>query len=701
VSLDARDPTTSLGELPDPGRRLATERPERGDANRSASPLLRALTLLARDRVAMLALGFLVLMGAVGVLSLWWTPHDPNFQDIPRAYEAPSGDYWLGTDDLGRDMTSRLMVGARVSLRVGFQVVAMALLIAVPVGLLSGYKSGWVDNVIMRVMDALSSVPALVLAIAIAGVLGPGLRNAMIAITIVLIPSFARLVRAQALAVTTEPFVEASRSAGSGTIRILFTRIFPGVLSPLIVQASLALGAALLADAALSFLGLGVQPPEPSWGEMLRRAYDKILLQRWTIFVPGVAIALSVLAFNSVGDGLRDALGVGARKRWRRRVRLGLTTVSPGSPTSAAAATPSPAPAAADGSVTAAGSVTATGPVTVAPSSDRQADVLLSVEDLRVAFDTDRGAVTVVDGVTFDVRRGEMLALVGESGSGKTVTSLSVMRLLPSPPGRVTGGRIVFEGRDLLGLSLADMRRVRGAEIAMIFQNPMTCLDPSYTVGNSVGEALRAHRSMSRAAVRARAVELLDLVGIPDPRSRLDDYPHQFSGGMRQRVMIAMSLASEPKLLIADEPTTALDVTVQAQILDLLQRLRSELGMSVVLVTHDLGVVADACHRVAVMYAGQIVEQAPVHELFARPLHPYTEGLLGAMPQTGRVGQPLDTIPGVVPQPWEMPVGCRFHPRCAYAVAACAEAPVPMERAGAGREVRCIRSEELTLRGTS
>jgi oligopeptide/dipeptide ABC transporter ATP-binding protein len=324
---------------------------------------------------------------------------------------------------------------------------------------------------------------------------------------------------------------------------------------------------------------------------------------------------------------------------------------------------------------------------------------ILEVEDLAVEFLTDHGWVRVVDGVSFSLSPGETLGLVGESGSGKTVTSLSVMQLIPRPPGRIAGGRIRFDGRDLAGLPEAALEDLRGNDIAMVFQESMTSLNPAFTIGDQIGEAVRRHRGVSRKAARERAVEVLDLVQIPHPRERLGAYPHEFSGGMRQRAAIAMALACEPKLLIADEPTTALDVTIQAQILDLLRSLQDRFGMAILFVTHNLGVVADICDRVAVMYAGRIVEHAGVFDLFERPRHPYTEGLLQSMPQLGERGKRLAAIPGTPPMPWEMPEGCRFHPRCPYAEPACTEENVTLLELEDARQSRCRRVHELTLAG--
>ena len=296
---------------------------------------------------------------------------------------------------------------------------------------------------------------------------------------------------------------------------------------------------------------------------------------------------------------------------------------------------------------------------------------LLEVRDLRTHF-INRGTVAkAVDGVSFHVDAGEMLALVGESGCGKSVTAYSLLRLIADPPGKIVGGEILFEGRDLMKLSDDEMRRLRGDRIAMIFQDPMSSLNPVFTIGAQIAESVLVHRGGTKAAALSRAVELLDLVGIPDSRRRIDEYPHRLSGGMRQRAVIAMALACEPKLLIADEPTTALDVTIQAQVLALISELKQRLGMGVIMITHDLGVVAQHAQRVAVMYAGKIVEQAAVADLFSRPLHPYTNGLLASIPRQGASGGRLNEIPGMVPSLLAMPRGCSFAPRCPKAVDRC------------------------------
>ena len=318
---------------------------------------------------------------------------------------------------------------------------------------------------------------------------------------------------------------------------------------------------------------------------------------------------------------------------------------------------------------------------------------LLEVKDLRTHFHTRAGVVRAVDGVDLYLDRGELLGLVGESGCGKSITALSIMRLI-SPPGKIVSGEIIFDGKDLLKFSDAEMRQIRGDDIAMIFQDPMTSLNPVFTVGEQIAEALRLHRKLSRSDARAAAIEAMREVAIPDPARRVDDYPHQLSGGMRQRVMIAMALACDPKLLIADEPTTALDVTIQAQILELLNELRKSRDLAVLLITHDLGVVAETADRVAVMYTGKIVEESPVDELFARPKHPYTEGLLRSVPKLSiedvAKKERLETIEGVVPRPTDLPPGCHFEPRCRHRMPRCREGEIPLYDLEGGVKVRCV-----------
>ncbi len=325
-------------------------------------------------------------------------------------------------------------------------------------------------------------------------------------------------------------------------------------------------------------------------------------------------------------------------------------------------------------------------------------DVLLSVRDLRTYFHTDEGVVKAVDGVSFDIHAGEVLGIVGESGSGKSVTAMSVLGLIPVPPGRIETGEIFWKGQDLLQLSDKELRRIRGGEISMIFQDPMSSLNPVYTIGNQIEEMIRTHQDMTRAQARNKSIDMLGLVGIPNPADRVDDYPHQFSGGMRQRAMIAMALACEPQLLICDEPTTALDVTVQAQVLEVIENSAKQLGAAILLITHDLGVVAGMTDRVMVMYGGQVVEKAEVEDLYYNARMPYTWGLLKSIPRVDQLGGGrLAPIPGAPPLMSRPPAGCRFSPRCTFAIPACSAAVpelVPVADAGQHHEARCIRVGE-------
>ena len=319
-----------------------------------------------------------------------------------------------------------------------------------------------------------------------------------------------------------------------------------------------------------------------------------------------------------------------------------------------------------------------------------QPEPLLVVRDLHTVFDSTLGPVRAVDGVSFEIAKGGTLGVVGESGSGKSVTALSILRLLPAVTGRIVSGEILWQGRDLLKLPERELRALRGKSISMVFQEPMTSLNPVYSVARQIGEVLQLHEGMSRAAARERSIELLKIVGIPAPDKRVDSFPHELSGGMRQRVMIAMSIACRPQLLIADEPTTALDVTIQAQILELLARLRRELGMAVLLITHDLGVVSEFAEEVLVMYAGAVVERAKVSELFEAPLHPYTQGLLASAPSAQSGKRRLATIEGVVPNLAQLPTGCRFRERCSQAQPQCALADPPLTSLPSGRKVACF-----------
>jgi peptide/nickel transport system ATP-binding protein len=694
VPPSSGDPFVGLADPPDLLHELdgeeASERPRSGFWRR-----------VRHQPFAIAGAAFLLIVIVAAIFAPLIAPYPPNLQNLDLVNAGPSAAHWFGTDDLGRDILSRLIWGARISLRATFEIVGIAILFAVPIGLVAGFFRGMADAVIMRIMDAMFSFPPLILALTVAALLGGGLNQTAIAIAIVFIPSFVRLLRGEVIAVREENYVEAARSLGATSNRLIRRHIVPNVASPIIIQVSLSLGFALLTEAGLSYLGLGEQPPTPSWGSMLNEGYQFIFNTPWALIFPGLAIMLSVLSFNLVADGLRDSLG-------RERPKSSsLAAPDNEGRLSALARLRGIAPRSARGTLP---------PVAAASKSEP----LLAVKDLRIEFLTNGEWTPVVEEVNFTLERGKTLGLVGESGSGKTVSALAIMGLLP-PRGCRPGGAARFEGRNLMSVSPADFRQLRGNEIAMIFQEPMTSLNPAYTVGNQIAEQVRTHRNLSKADSWKVATEMLDRVEIPNAANRARDYPFAFSGGMRQRVMIAMALSCSPKLLIADEPTTALDVTTQAQIVELLHTLQREEDMAMIFVTHDLGVIADVADDVVVMYAGQIVEQTPSAALFTQPRHPYTEALLNSIPQLTPPGEPLHFIPGIVPRPDQIPPGCRFNPRCDYAVEACTISPVELRPAGgsaddtngssptpeelAGRRSqliplsRCLRQDELTLAG--
>ena len=614
-----------------------------------------------RQRAALGAAGFLVFLVAVAVFAPLLAPYDPLDQELRNILQPPTGEHLLGTDHLGRDQLSRLIFASRISLLAAVQATLAAVAIGVPLGLVAGYVGGWWDRAIMRTTDIVMALPGIVLVIAVIAVLGNNLTNAMVALGLVFTPPLLRLTRGATLAVREEQYVDAAQVIGLPGRRVIRRHVLPNVASPIVVQLVLTLGFAMLVEAGLAFLGLGVQPPAASWGKMLTEASAYIGHQAFGVFPPGIVITLTVLAVNFLGDGLRDSLGRGVGGH--RRPRRGFT------------ATREPE---------------ATRPATEPKS-------LLRISDLSIAFPDDRGEpVPVVQGVDIEIVTGEMVGLVGESGSGKTMTALSVLGLVPAPG--VVSGDIGFDGRRLMTLTEAELTNVRGREIGMVFQEPVASLDPVFTIGHQIAEPLRRHLGMSRAEARVHAIELLNRVGVPHPQRRIDDYPHQFSGGMAQRVMIATALSCSPKLLIADEPTTALDVTTQAEILDLLRELQADFGMAVLLITHDLGVIADICDRAYVMYAGQVVEEGGLESVFGHPRHPYTEALLQAAPETsaGARRAAINVIPGSIPEPGEWPTGCRFHPRCRYAITECA-AVEPEYRRVEGSMARCLLAERLTL----
>jgi peptide/nickel transport system permease protein len=430
-----------------------------------------------------------------------------------------------------------------------------------------------------------------------------------------------------------------------------------------IVQASLVAGVALLTQGGLAYLNLLVEPPSPSWGGMIAEGVSVLFWHPWLIWPPGVAMALTVIVFALLGDVVRDVTtepwstpAQPSRARGRRRRR-------------------------------------ASGPALVDVTTPRTKAVL-SVDGLSVALSSSTHATKLVEDVSFDIHAGEVVGLMGESGCGKTMTAMSILGLLPEGC-EITAGRVAFAGHDLARLSELDLRKLRGKQIGLISQDPMMSFTPVHRVGWQLAEVVRSHQGLRGAGARRRAIELLERVQLEDPELVARRFPHELSGGMAQRIALAAALAGDPSLLIADEPTTSLDVTVQAEVLELLRELQREREMAVLLITHNSGVIADFCDRVVVMYAGQVVERAAVSQIFGQPLHPYTHALLASNPHYFDASKQLPSIPGTVPEPGAWPSGCRFHPRCDYATAACREGTIPLVQPSAERETRCIHYEEL------
>ena len=595
--------------------------------------------------------GFVVLIILTALAAPFLPLPDPIRQDVGHRLASWLPGSPLGRDEFGRDVLSRIIWGARASLAVAFASAAIACLFGTTLGLLAGWFRGAAEFLAVRAADIVLCFPPILLALLVVTLLGPGTGTLILVLSILYLPGFVRVTFAEVLSARSHDYVEAVRALGAPTPRILLRTVLPNIAGPVLVQSSLAVAAAVVVESGLSFLGLGVVPPTPSWGLMIRGARATMEAAPLYLLWPCLALTVTILAMNMLCDALRDAVD---RKGGGRMPKLrAIDRVLPG----------------------------------LFPTAD--AAPLLDVRGLTVEIATPGGAIRPVEDVTFGVRAGSTLAIVGESGSGKSITATAVMGLLP-PVAQVTAGVARFEGRDLFEMPEDQRRRLRGGAIAMVFQDPMSSLNPVHRVGDQVAEAIRVHREVSASDASKQAVELLRRVGIADPDRRALAYPHELSGGMRQRVMIAMAIANRPRLLIADEPTTALDVTVQAAILELLATLRREEGMGVVLITHSLGVVAESADEVVVMYAAQVVERGTVAEVFARPLHPYTSALLAAVPD-GDV-EP-EGIPGVVPRPDAWPPGCRFAPRCPHATAACKRPPA-LEEVGT-RAVRCLRWREI------
>lgn len=562
-------------------------------------------------------------------------------QDLRNRLQPPSLSHPFGTNALGIDLLGLSIRGARISVVVGVLATLIGLVGGCLVGLAAAYWRGRTDRVTLVFLDAAAAFPSFVGAVAAVLFWGKSVRNIVLVIGVLTIPVFARLTRAIALPIVERDFILAARMQGSKHRQVLTRELVPNVLRPILGFALIAVGSTIAVEGGLSYFGAGVPDKYITWGQLIAAGRAKVDRAPHVALVPAALILVTVLALNTLSE------------RWQ-------------------AGRPLPVPRSPEpdqsNHIASVGADTNSG---ISHSSSD--DVVLSVQNLHTHLNTPFGPVRAVDGVSIDLHRGRMLALVGESGSGKTMLARSILKLIPSPP-RIEGlaGRVMFEGKDLLTVDDDTLRSIRGRRIAMVFQDPMTTLDPVMRVGTQIAEPAMLHLGLSKKEALDRAAELLHEVGVPDPKRRLRAWPHELSGGLRQRVSIAIALSAMPDILIADEPTSALDVTIQRQLLDLLSKLREERGLSVLFITHDMGIVASRADDVAVMYAGRVVEYGTTTEVFADPRMPYTRALLSSIPRIdGEAHTKLAVIPGIPPVPFGLRVGCAFAPRCSLAVDTC------------------------------
>ncbi|MFF1253836.1 dipeptide/oligopeptide/nickel ABC transporter permease/ATP-binding protein [Pseudarthrobacter sp. NPDC058329] len=615
---------------------------------------------------------WLAALVAASLTAPLWLPFKTEDQDFTAVLSGPTAAHWLGTDELGRDLLSRIFASAAGTLGSSMITVIVAVGLGTTLAMLAAAGGERTENVISRVTEIMMSLPGMVIILAVIGAVGTNIPLVMGIFGVLISAGLYRVVLGQAKSLQSQLYVDAAKVDGMGTAGISLRHVLPGLTNTIVVQAALIFAVGMLIQAGLAFIGFGPPIPQPSWGGMIQGASQHVYDAPWLMVPTGAVLALTVLAANAIGNALGKSpnatashLPSAAARRQRAKAVAAI-----------AAATPAPKDAPKD---------------------------TLSVRNLSVGVDSAGGGVGVrlVTDVSFDVEPGTVLGLVGESGCGKTMTALSLLGLLPSGVS-VAGGQILWNGKNLAAATDRDMEGIRGRDIALISQEPMRALDPMFTVGYQLTATVRRLRGMGRTEAKSEALSLLEKVGIVDAARILKTYPHQISGGMAQRVAIALALSGQPRLLVADEPTTALDVTVQAEILSLLRSLVKDTGMSVVMVTHDLGVVAGLCDQVAVMYAGEVVESGRTDNILDNPRHPYTLALLAADPHANHAAdmpERLATISGQVPQPKDWPTTCRFAARCQFAGSACL-VPVPLLPSGTGDGVvRCVKADELAVEG--
>ncbi|WP_417555722.1 dipeptide/oligopeptide/nickel ABC transporter permease/ATP-binding protein [Microbacterium sp.] len=569
------------------------------DASQATITRTHVFKRILRNPMGLIALVILVVLLLVAVLAPWIAPFDPNFANISKTLAGSDGVNWLGTDSAGRDTFSRFVWGAQATLLSALLCAAVAIVIGLPSGLIAGYFSGAFDSVANWVVNVLMAIPGIILLLTIRAAFGPSVWISMIAFGILISPGYFRLTRTAVQSVRNELYVDAARVSGLSDARIISRHIFSVVRAPIIIQTAIVCGVAISIQSGLEFLGLG-DPAVATWGVMLAEGFKNVYLNPILLLWPALAIGVTIGALVLLGNAVRDAL------EDREKVRTPKTRRN---------------------------TLTSTRRITIAAKSEH--DHLLDVANLKVGYPQADGFKEVVRGVSFSLDRGEVLGIVGESGSGKSQTAFSILGLLP-PEARILGGAIEFDGQYTVAdgedtVSQSRLAKLRGTRISYIPQEPMSNLDPAYTIGSQLVAPMVRILHISRAEARQRALKVLADVGIADPQRTFDSYPHEVSGGMAQRVLIAGAISCEPDLIIADEPTTALDVTVQADVLDLIRDLQKRLGVGVILVTHNFGVVADLCDRVVVMQNGRLVEGGTVRDVLRDPQDPYTVRLLSSM----------------------------------------------------------------------
>lgn len=612
----------------------------------ASSALLEFWSTFKKNRLAVVGLFMLVFIVLVALLADVLAPYNPkSYAGISSSdiYNPPSAAHWFGTDDAGKDVLSSFIYGARVSLQVGFFAAFISIFIGGLFGLLAGFYGGRVENFLMRLTDLMLVIPDIPLIIVIVALTKPRLINIIFVIGLLGWTTTARIVRSQTLAVKSRKFVLRAKAIGAGNWHIIVTHILPLVLPILVVNGILVISLAILSESTLSFIGLG-DPTAITWGQMLNFAFQRGATSAgawWTLMVPGLGIVWVVLGLTLLGQGLEQVLNPRLESH---HLMPGRQSVG-GEAEERSAAT------------------------NVKSRRRSDAPLLLDVRNLSVNYVNETRVSQAVQKVSLQLHEGELIGLVGESGCGKTTLMLALTRLLPAA-GQIVNGQVWFGGKDLTALTEQEMQEIRWKGISIIFQGAMNALNPVRTVGDQIKEAILKHiPDYPPGTLEDRVVELLDLVGISAEHK--DHYPHQYSGGMRQRAMIAMALSCNPEIVIADEPTTALDVMIQAQILELLDDLRKKLGLAIIFVTHDLGVVAEMCDSVLVMYGGVTAEYGDVDAIYNAPRHPYTQELLKSFPDLSHPDKRLASIPGYPPKLDALPAGCLFAPRCPLAFERC------------------------------